>query len=127
MMSVLEQQAPLFAWTVRFCLRTTLTTYVLSLLTGNVSQVDKVWTFLPTIYTAYYALLPLWARAPQRFLLPYTPETVHESVVSTFSPRALLMLALVVSCLYIHGKLILMRQNSGDLDVQVHDDPYPFE
>lgn len=99
-METLNQQAPLFVWPVQFCLEVTLITYVLSLLTGNVSQVDRVWTFLPTIYTAYYALLPLWPRTSQTFLLPYTPETVHESFVGSFSPRALLMLALVVSCLY---------------------------
>lgn len=111
-MGVLEQQAPLFVWTVQFCLGTTLATYVLSLITGNVSQVDRLWTFLPTIYTAYYALLPLWPRTPQTFLLPHTPETIHESFVGTFSPRALLMLALVVSYLYIHRRLSLMAEFS---------------
>ncbi|KAF8558108.1 DUF1295-domain-containing protein [Imleria badia] len=99
-MDVLNQQAPLFVWPIQLCLGVTLTTYVLSLLTGNVSQVDRVWTFLPTIYTAYYALLPLWPRTPQLFLLPYTPEIVHESFGGTFSPRALLMLALVVTWMF---------------------------
>lgn len=101
-MDVLNQQAPLFVWPIQLCLGATLIVYVLSLLTGNVSQVDRLWTFLPTIYTAYYALLPLWPRTPQMFLLPYTPETVHESFVDTFSPRTLLMLALVVSRLYLY-------------------------
>ena len=78
-----------------------MTAYILSLLTGNVSQVDRVWTLLPTIYTAYYALLPLWPRTSQTFLIPYTPENVYESLVGSFSPRALLLLALVVSCLHI--------------------------
>lgn len=123
-MVVLEQQAPLFIWPIKLCLGATLTTYVLSLITGNVSQVDRVWTFLPTVYTAYYGLLPLWPRTPQ--ILSYTPETVRESLVDTFSPRALLMLALVVSCLYINGKLSLIRQNPGYLDVQVRNDPYLF-
>ncbi|KAG6373315.1 hypothetical protein JVT61DRAFT_6456 [Boletus reticuloceps] len=99
-MDVLNQQAPLFVWPIQLCLGATLTTYVLSLVTGNVSQVDRVWTFLPMLYTAYYALLPLWPRTPQMFLLPYTPETVHESFVDTFSPRALLMLALVVTWMF---------------------------
>ncbi|KAF8428859.1 hypothetical protein L210DRAFT_3488703 [Boletus edulis BED1] len=99
-MDVLNQQAPLFVWPIQLCLGAALTTYVLSLVTGNVSQVDRVWTFLPTLYTAYYALLPLWPRTPQMFLLPYTPETVHESFVDTFSPRALLMLALVVTWMF---------------------------
>ncbi|KAG8213153.1 hypothetical protein J3R82DRAFT_11560 [Butyriboletus roseoflavus] len=108
-MDVLQQQAPLFVWPVQFCLGATVTTYVLSVLTGNVSQVDRVWTFLPTIYTAYYALLPLWPRTPQMLLLPYTPQTVDQSSVGTSSPRALLMLALVVGCRCVHGKPGLMR------------------
>ncbi|OBZ72701.1 hypothetical protein A0H81_07519 [Grifola frondosa] len=41
-----------------------------------VTFLDRLWTFLPTIYTAYYALLPLWP-------------------LESFSPRALLMLGLV--------------------------------
>ena len=125
-MNILNQQAPLFVWPTQLCLGATLTTYVLSLITGNVSQVDRIWTFLPTLYTAYYALLPLWPRTQQTALLPYTPETVHESYVATFSPRALLMLALVVSRLCFRCKLCLMGSNPGYLDVQVLDDSYLF-
>ena len=99
MMDVLNQQAPLFVWPIQLCIGATLIAYVLSVITGNVSQVDRLWTFLPTMYTAYFALLPVWPRTSQIFLLPYTPEAVHESFVGTFSPRALLMFALVVSCL----------------------------
>ena len=97
MVDVLNQQAPLFVWPIQFCLEATLTAYVLSVLSGNVSQVDRLWTFLPAIYTVYYALLPLWPRTSPIFLLPYTSEGVHKSFVGTFSPRALLMFALVVS------------------------------
>lgn len=95
-------KAPLFVWPVRFCLGVTVLAYVLSLLTGNVSQVDRLWVVLPAIYSAYYALLPLWPRSFQTFLIPYTPETIDESFVGSFSPRALLMLALVVSCLQVY-------------------------
>jgi len=70
------------------------------LITGNVSQVDRVWTFLPTIYTAYFALLPLWPRTPALFLFPYAPESIGSSIAGTFSPRALLMLALVVTWMF---------------------------
>ena len=98
MVDVLNQQVPLFVWPIQFCLGETLTAYVLSVLSGNVSQVDRLWTFLPAIYTVYYPLLPLWPRTSPIFLLPYTSEGVHESFVGTFSPRAfLLMFALVVS------------------------------
>ncbi|KIJ66820.1 hypothetical protein HYDPIDRAFT_85909 [Hydnomerulius pinastri MD-312] len=94
----LNEEAPIFVWPVKFCLGMTVTTYVLSIVTGNVSQVDRVWTFLPTIYTVYYTLLPLWPRAPPTYLFPYTPETtVHDSVAGSYSPRALLMSALVVT------------------------------
>ena len=37
----------------------TLATYTASLITGNVSQVDRIWTIMPTLYTTYWALLPL--------------------------------------------------------------------
>ncbi|KAH7927963.1 DUF1295-domain-containing protein [Leucogyrophana mollusca] len=97
---VLNEQAPTFVWPVKFCVAMTATTYVLSLLTGNVSQVDRVWTFLPTIYTAYYALLPLWPRVAPTFFFPYTPEAISSSIGGSFSPRALLMLALVVTWMF---------------------------
>lgn len=84
-----------FQWPVKFCASTTFVLYILSLLTGNASQVDRVWTFLPTIYTAYFALLPLWPSHAVMPLWPYTPETVHPAVATTYSPRALLMFGLV--------------------------------
>jgi hypothetical protein len=33
-------------------------------ITGNVSQVDRVWTFLPPIYAAFFAFYPLMSFAP---------------------------------------------------------------
>ncbi|KAG6335676.1 hypothetical protein ID866_3410 [Astraeus odoratus] len=88
---------PVLEWPVKFCLGVTTVTYLLTLVTGNVSQVDRVWTLLPTIYVAYYALLPLWPRMACSYFHPYTPSTVQESLISSFSLRALLMLALVVT------------------------------
>lgn len=87
---------PILKWPVNFCIAVTATTYVLSLLTGNVGQVDRLWTILPTIYTAYYALSPLWPQAAPSYFYPYTPESIQQSSVDSFSPRALLMFALVV-------------------------------
>lgn len=89
--------SPTFQWPIRFCLYNTAAAFVLSIITGNVSQVDRVWTFLPTIYTAYFALLPLWPSKPRLFFWPYVPETVNPAVVQQYSPRALLMFGLVVS------------------------------
>jgi hypothetical protein len=96
-MSVLEPFPSELHWPVAFCALVTVGTYVLSVVTGNLSQVDRVWTFLPAIYTAYFALLPLWPAKPFLPLLPYTPSEIDSRVAKDFSPRALLMLVLVVS------------------------------
>ncbi|KAF7424288.1 hypothetical protein PC9H_009594 [Pleurotus ostreatus] len=95
---------PEHRWPLHFCAFSSATTFVLSILTGNVSQVDRVWTFLPTIYTAYYALLPVWpttSAATSKFwflspnVVPYKPEDIWLQLVEDYSPRALLMLGLV--------------------------------
>lgn len=57
-------------------------TWILAEITGNASQVDRVWTFLPFIYTAWFAALPALALAP--------PGAVG------YSSRAVLMAALQV-------------------------------
>ncbi|KZP27428.1 DUF1295-domain-containing protein [Athelia psychrophila] len=90
-----ESVDPTLKYPVNFCIATTATVYVLSIITGNVSQVDRVWTFLPTIYTAYFALMPLWPDHAKLYLGPYTPKEVPYFVKDEYSPRALLMLALV--------------------------------
>src|SRR6266852_8392793 len=83
---------------IRLCTATTVTTYILSLITGNVSQVDRVWTLLPTIYTAYWALLPLWPRGSASWGYLLSPSVPDEAAhfARDFSPRALLMLGLTV-------------------------------
>ncbi|KZT29639.1 DUF1295-domain-containing protein [Neolentinus lepideus HHB14362 ss-1] len=87
---------PTFHWPLKFCTYTTLVCYVLSIITGNVSQIDRVWTFLPTICTAYYALLPLWPHESPLPLFPYTPKDVPRRIVMDMSPRALMMLGLQI-------------------------------
>lgn len=87
---------PALDWPLQFCASTTAITYILSVVTSNVSQVDRVWTFLPSIYTAYFALLPWWPNEQPFFLFPYTPKSIGWAVATTYSPRALLMLSLVV-------------------------------
>ncbi|KAL9714191.1 hypothetical protein Ac2012v2_002500 [Leucoagaricus gongylophorus] len=87
---------PTFDWPVQFCATVTALCYVVSVITSNVSQVDRVWTFLPTIYTAYYALLPLLPNEQPFFLAPYAPKSLGHSVLKDFSSRAILMLMLVV-------------------------------
>jgi hypothetical protein len=91
----------LLDYPLKQCLATTLATYTASLITGNVSQVDRIWTIMPTLYTAYWALLPLWPNgsAGWGYLSPYVPdEAAH--FARDFSPRALLMLALTVRTFY---------------------------
>jgi len=80
----------------------TLATYVASLITGNVSQVDRIWAIMPTMYTAYWALLPFWPRgsAGWGYISPYVPEEVAAHFARDFSPRALLMLGLTVRTFY---------------------------
>ena len=87
-----------FRWPVRFCITTTAVTYVLSLITGNCSQVDRLWTFLPTIYTAYYAFIPALPvkDGPGFGFLPYVPEDL-EVRLSQWNPRTLVMFVLQVS------------------------------
>jgi len=87
---------PSYQWPVEFGIAMTATTWILSIITGNVSQVDRVWTFLPTIYTAYWALLPLWPSKPFMWFWPYTPEGIPSYLSEEYSPRALMMLSLVV-------------------------------
>jgi hypothetical protein len=79
----------------------TFLTYVASITTCNVSQVDRVWTFLPTIYTAYWALLPLWppeSEESRRYLVPSVPQQAAH-LARDFSTHALLMLGLTVRVL----------------------------
>ena len=89
---------PLLEYPLKLCAATTAATYVLSVITGNVSQVDRVWTFMPPLYTAYWALLPLWPSSDNRgwgLLVPYVPEEATH-FARDYSPRALLMLGLTV-------------------------------
>ncbi|KDQ59049.1 hypothetical protein JAAARDRAFT_33769 [Jaapia argillacea MUCL 33604] len=94
---------PTFQYPVKLCSYTTLTVYILSLITGNVSQVDRIWTFMPVIYSLYYAFLPALPLAGRDvgggnggwfFLVPYRPEEVPRDFVKDLSPRALMMVGL---------------------------------
>jgi hypothetical protein len=105
MSNFLAQVPAAFKWPVTFCLISTATTYIASIVTGNVSQVDRVWTFLPTIYTAYFALLPIWPNEARIPILPYTPKEIGSLVTRDFSPRATLMLVLVVSGPFVYKRV----------------------
>lgn len=104
---------PSLQWPVKICLYTTAASYVLSVITGNASQVDRIWTFMPTIYTAYFALLPLWPRIAPLPLFPSTPENVYPSVAHNYNPRALLMFGITVSCLGFLALLAMLTRFSS--------------
>ncbi|KAF9453448.1 DUF1295-domain-containing protein [Macrolepiota fuliginosa MF-IS2] len=87
---------PAFDWPAQFCTAVTVICFVLSIITSNVSQVDRLWTFLPTIYTAYYALLPLWPNHQPFPLVPYASKSLGHAVLKDYSPRAVLMLTLII-------------------------------
>lgn len=87
---------PYLDWPAQFCLLITVVTWVASLITSNVSQVDRLWTILPAIYAAYFALLPLWPNTQPYPLFPYAPRDLGWATVKDFSPRALLMFGLIV-------------------------------
>ncbi|PPQ99149.1 hypothetical protein CVT24_009339 [Panaeolus cyanescens] len=82
-------------WPAQFCLLSTGVTWVASLITSNVSQVDRLWTFLPTIYSAYYAFLPLLPNEQPALFVPYAPKELGWRAVTEYSPRALLMFTLI--------------------------------
>ncbi|KAF4614106.1 hypothetical protein D9613_007865 [Agrocybe pediades] len=82
-------------WPAQFCLLTTVVTWVASIVTSNVSQVDRLWTFLPTIYSAYFALLPALPRSQPIPFFPYAPKSLGWHALRDYSPRALLMLTVI--------------------------------
>ncbi|KAJ3990176.1 hypothetical protein F5890DRAFT_1569928 [Lentinula detonsa] len=96
-----------FAYPFSLCLFSTAATFIASVVTSNVSQVDRLWTFLPTIYTAYFALGPLWPKEPTTlggFWVPFVPFLPAELEAQlprnatgsiAFSPRALVLLTLI--------------------------------
>ncbi|KAF9266579.1 DUF1295-domain-containing protein [Marasmius fiardii PR-910] len=86
---------PAFEWPIQFCAFIIIACYIASVITHNVSQVDRLWTFLPTIYTAYFALLPLWPSTQLLPLLPFVPKELS-AAAKDYSPRAVMMLSLVV-------------------------------
>lgn len=109
-------------WPLQFCLASTAAVYIVSVITGNVSQIDRVWTILPTVYTAYWALLPLWPAQPILPLWPYAPKDIPAYLTEHYSPRALLMLSLVVrrgSCTDTLDKLSRLIFASVCVDDQV--------
>ena len=87
---------PFLDWPAQFCVFTSLAAWIVSIITGNVSQVDRLWTFLPTIYTAYYAFLPLLPNEQKYPFVPYAPKELGWAIVKDFSPRALLIFGLAV-------------------------------
>lgn len=115
---------PYLDWPAQFCLLLTVVTWLLSIVTSNVSQVDRLWTFLPTIYTAYYALLPLWPNAQSYPFVPYAPKELGWTTVKDYSPRALLMFGLIIiwmcRLVFSHISLFPLSDNVSRLSYNTH-------
>lgn len=47
---------PSFRWPVMFCVYTTATSWIMSVITGNVSQVDRIWTVCDNVFHSRDAL-----------------------------------------------------------------------
>jgi hypothetical protein len=86
---------PYLDWPAQFCLFSTGVIWIASLITSNVSQIDRLWTVLPTIYTAYYAFLPALPNSQPLLFVPYAPKELGWAAVKDYSPRALLMFSIV--------------------------------
>ena len=93
---MLESLPPGLQWPVHFMAGVTTICYIVSEITGNVSQVDRLWAVLPFIYTTYFAFLPLWPTTSFLGVFPYLPKNAPVELSSDYSPRALLMFTLTV-------------------------------
>jgi hypothetical protein len=96
MLELLNELPSALQWPVHFMAGVTAICYVVSEITGNVSQVDRLWALLPFVYTAYFSLLPLWPASTFLGIFPYLPGNAPPELSEDYSPRALLMLALTV-------------------------------
>lgn len=74
---------------------------------------------MPAIYTAYFALLPFWPNEAPMPLYPYTPKDVYPGAAERYSPRALLMLGLVVRLLNVQSQFVYSNVFVDRLDVPV--------
>ena len=100
MFEILDELPPALQWPVRFMAGITAVCYVVSEITGNVSQVDRLWAVLPLVYAAYFSLFPLLPTSSFLGILPYLPEDAPVELSAEYSSRALLMLVLTVRYSY---------------------------
>ena len=98
-------------WPVNFMIGITTVCYVVSEITGNVSQVDRLWALLPFIYATYFALLPLWPTSSFLGVLPYLPKDAPADLSADYSPRALFMLVLTVR--WLHTRVVWIAQRDA--------------
>ena len=115
MLELLNDLPPALQWPVRFMAGATTLCYVVSEITGNVSQVDRLWALLPTVYAMYFALLPLWPTSSLLGIFPYLPKDAPAELSADYSPRAVLMFVLTVRwlCASVAGISQCNRSSSG--------------
>lgn len=109
MLEQIRELPPGLHWPAGFMAGVTALCYVISEITGNVSQVDRLWALLPFVYVVYFALLPLWPTSPFLGVLPYLPKNAPANLSADYSPRALLMLVLTVRRPHIGGSRTLLN------------------
>jgi hypothetical protein len=96
MLELLNELPSALQWPVHFVAGVTIICSVVSEITGNVSQVGRVWAILPFVCATYFALLPLWPTSSFLGVFPYLPENAPTALSADYSPRALLMSVLAV-------------------------------
>ena len=104
MLELINELPPGLQWPAGFVTGVAAVCYVVSEVTGNASQVDRLWLWLSPVYATYFALLPLWPTSSFLGVFPYLPKEAPAELSADYSPRALLMLVLIVRLVYI-GRL----------------------
>lgn len=101
---------------ISICGAFTVYVYVMQQLTGNASQVDGLWTFLPVIYGAHFAFQKQIAAMIDPPKLGFLSSTKGQSLAENIDPRLALMFGLQVC---IAAKLWYWRPCTDWLTAQV--------
>ena len=109
MLELVNELPPGLQWPAGFVTGVAAVCYVVNEIKGNASQVDRLWSFLPPLYAMYFSLLPLWPTSSFLAVFPYLPKEAPAELSADYSPRALLMLVLIVRLLHAGGLQTLLN------------------
>jgi len=124
MLKSFSELPPGLQWPVNYMAGVTAICYVVSEITGNVSQVDRLWAVLPLVYATYFALLPLWPTSSFLGISFYLPASAPAELSADFSPRALLMLVLTVRRFHIGDRQTLINVTQFVWSVRLNYNTY---